>query len=445
MDNYKVNPFKQTFAVMAGGFLFIIGYFVYSSVSYHHSLIKSKSEYLQGFTERSLTRVKANPHWYLDGEQRVIGDKKTRFITQPEQLAEYIGFQPEKDELKVGVINLFITQFRGLFSISDFLLIYPFIVDGKTYYSYFSLTPEVVDADLTSHLKARLQPAVFAAVFLVALLFAIQFRQLQRVNKLVTDLAQWADNLSTKRNFQPLPKTQGKSMNYIAHTMNASLATFSNLLEKEYSFARFTSHELRTQVAVLSANMEILELIMKDLNDEEKRVLSRMFIAVEDMKYQTEALLWLSKETENSIDITEFDVNDAIEKAISENNHIIKSKPVKIICTGNASYFKSNLVLFQIAVNNLVRNAFQNTDEGTVHIASSNNGFSIVNTNATSMEERDRKDGFGIGLILVERIVEKLNLAYKAENLVNGRVVEVTFKSKPERGDIANNDDFTSA
>ena len=427
MDTYKVNPYKQSLIAMFAVFLFIIGYFVYSSVSYHHSLIHTEAQFLAGFTERSLTRVKANPQLYLDGDYRVIGDKKMRLVAKPEELQHLIGFQPDRKILKNGVINLFITQFRGLFSVSDFVLIYPFVVDGKTYYSYFSLTPEMIDTDLNSHLKARLQSAVFIAVFLVGILFLVQFRQLQRVNKLVNELAVWADNLTSKRNFQPLPRVEGKSMNYIAHTMNASLATFSNLLEKEYSFARFTSHELRTQVAVLSANMEILELIMKDLNAEEKKVLSRMFIAVEDMKYQTEALLWLSKETETAIEVAEFDINEVITKAIAENNHIIESKPVQVLCTGKGTSFVSSPALFQMAVNNLVRNAFQNTSEGVVHIASSSNGFSIVNTNATPLEDHDRKDGFGIGLILVERIIEKLNLTYKAENLVNGRLVEVTF------------------
>lgn len=427
MHNLKVNPFKQTLVALAGVVLVIVGYFSYSSVSYHLSLIQKESAFLAGFTERALSRVQANPHLYLENDYRIIGDKKMRLVTRPEELEGLVGIQPDHDELTVGRINLFITQFRGLFSISDFVLVYPLVVEGKTYYSYFSLTPEVIDEDLTYHLKARLQPAVLVAIFLVAILFVVQFRQLYRVNKLVVELASWADNVSSKRNFQPLPKVEGKSMNYIAHTMNASLATFGNLLEKEYSFARFTSHELRTQVAVLSANMEILEMIMKDLTDEEKKVLSRMFIAVEDMKYQTEALLWLSKETEATMEVDIFDINEAIQKGIDENKHIIRDKPVQVLCTGRGNTIKSSPVLFQIAVNNLVRNAFQNTNEGVVHIASSGSGFSIVNTNATPIEDHDRKDGFGIGLILVERIIEKLNLHYKVENLVNGRLVEVTF------------------
>jgi signal transduction histidine kinase len=426
MDSFSFKHFRQTIALTCGVMLFIFAYFIYSTVSYHHSLIQQKSRFLSDFTERVVTRVKTNKDWYLSEQAKVIGDKKMRLVTGLDELSRLIDFSPKFTPSQIGKISLFIIQFRGLFSISDFVLVYPFELDGKLIYTYFSLTPEMLDEDLNTHLKDKLQPAVFVAVVLVSMLFVFQLIQINKVGRLVNELALWADELPKNR-MAPPPKVQDKSLNYLTHTMNASLTAFGNILEKEYSFARFSSHELRGQLAILSANMELLELIMQDLSADEKKVLGRMFVAVEDMKYQTEALLWLSKESEAELAHSQFNIIEIIDKALAENAMVLEPKEVNVVKTGENICLNSNRVLLQIMLNNLVRNAFQNTSSGLVYLAISAGSLTIVNTNSSLTSTKVNRDGFGIGLILVERISEKLGITYRVDELANGRLVELIF------------------
>jgi signal transduction histidine kinase len=177
----------------------------------------------------------------------------------------------------------------------------------------------------------------------------------------------------------------------------------------------------------LSANMELLELIMQDLSADEKKVLGRMFVAVEDMKYQTEALLWLSKESEAELAHSQFNIIEIIDKALAENAMVLEPKEVNVVKTGENICLNSNRVLLQIMLNNLVRNAFQNTSSGLVYLAISAGSLTIVNTNSSLTSTKVNRDGFGIGLILVERISEKLGITYRVDELANGRLVELIF------------------
>jgi signal transduction histidine kinase len=426
----RARHFKLTFLTGGCIVLFLFGYLLNISVSYQLTYLNTQSQLLTGFTERAITRVSTNPARYLGENAYTIGDKKMQLLTSYEKLSEVLEDVPNKKALKFGEINLFVTQLRGFFSVSDYLLIYALNNKDRDYYSYVQITPEMNDDSLNFHLRQQIQPAIFISVILMSVLFVYQFLQMNKVTKLVNELAGWADRVSANGKFEPPPTLNNTSMSYLAHTMSSSLNTFSNILEKECSFARFTSHELRTHVATLSANIAILEMISKDLTNDEKKVLKRMLTAIDDMKYQTEALLWLSKETDNENEVSPCDLRLMVDKALEENEHLIEKTPVKALCTGKGQTFLSHPVLLQIAISNLVRNAFQNTLEGVVHVGITNTGFSIVNSSINDLDERRNRSGFGIGLILVERIVEKLNLNYKVHDLESGRVVEVTFNAQ---------------
>lgn len=426
MTNFRAKHFRLTYTITGCAFFFIIAYLVYSTIEYQYTLVNQKGDFLSGFTQRSLSRIEVNPSKYVGKNAPSIGDKRMQLVTSYQKLTDVLADVPTKEQLQLSEINLVITNFRGLFSVSELTLIYALNFAGNTYYSFYVINPELNDEKLNIHLRKQLQPAIIISIILIGVLFLLQLFQISKVGNLVNELAEWSDNLSTQKTPQPPPQIKVGGMNYLAHTMNSSLKTFSHVLEKEKTFARFTSHELRTQVAVLSANMEILELIMKDLSYDEKKVLNRMLIAIEDMKYQTDALLWLSKETEHELEFTRCDVLKTINKAIQENRHIIENKNVKITFSGEKLHFHTHKTLLQIAINNLIRNAFQNTEDGLVHIEISEHGVSIINTNSQSLLKKQRRDGFGIGLVLIERIAERLKLNFTMENLENGRAIELS-------------------
>lgn len=420
----QFKQFKATLTVALLLVVFIVIYLSYSSFSYQKEYVTHKITVLQDFAERSMSRLQTNPSLYKGEQATILGDDRMQFVTGYPQLSLHLYNVPAEQDINIGKVNLYINQFGGLWSVSEIILIYRISHQGSDYYAYYHNNTRFNDLELKTFLTDKMQPAIITATTMIIALFIFQLFQISRVNSMVSELAQWADSVSAGKSIAP-PKMKSGGINYLAKTMNKSLDTFSHILEKEHAFARFSSHELRTQVAILSANMELLELIMNDLKPQERRVLNRMLTAIEDMKYQTEALLWLSKETEKELIKESCSIKKIVSKSVEENQLYLNHDEVKVVIIGDDLMLMSQPTLLQIACNNLIRNAFQNTVNGQVTIEIDNSGFVISNQNHEALNEYEKQHGFGIGLIIVERIVEKLELSYEMQELETGRSVTV--------------------
>jgi len=422
----QFKQFKATLIVALLLFAFIFIYLSYSSFSYQKEYITRKIDVLQGFAERSMTRLQTNPSLYKGDDATILGDDRMQFVSSYQQLSTHLNNVPKEQHIQTGKVNLYINQFGGLWSVSEVILIYRIHHQGEDYFAYFHNNTRFNDLELQTFLTDKMQPAIITASALIIALFIFQLFQISRVSSMVFELANWADTVSAGKPIAP-PKMKSGGINYLAKTINKSLDTFSHILEKEHAFARFSSHELRTQVAVLSANMELLELIMNDLKPQERRVLNRMLSAIEDMKYQTEALLWLSKETEKDLVTEMCSIKKIVAKSVEENQLYLNHEQVKVVIVGDDLSFMSHPTLLQIACNNLIRNAFQNTEQGQVTVEINERSFTITNQNEPPLKGQQTQTGFGIGLIIVERILDKLQFTYHVDGLDSGRSVQITL------------------
>ena len=79
---------------------------------------------------------------------------------------------------------------------------------------------------------------------------------------------------------------------------------------------------------------------------------------------------------------------------------------------------------------NLIRNAFQYTDEGEVLITVSADSLTVFNKNTEALSDEepggDSDYGFGLGLLLVEQIAQRLEWLYQYEGYDDGRC-SITF------------------
>lgn len=419
----KISQFKLTIAVALALIGLMLSYLVYSSVSYQWQFINQKSQILQGFAERAYTRVLTNPQYYLGESATILGDDRMQFVSSYQELKTHLVNAPERTKIVAEQVNLILRSLGAVVTAADMMLIYSFEHNQQEYFAYFHNNTDFNNLELNSYLHARMQPALLVSIVIISVLFIFQFVQIYRVNKMVNALVDWADGMAQSKTFSAPPKIASGGMNYLAHTLDQSLNTFSQILEQEHAFARFSSHELRTHVAVLSANMDILEFIMKDLKPAERKALNRMLLAVEDMKYQTEALLCLSKENEQS-SVEECDLISLVEKSLDENRiyHNEQNVVVNKHWQKHEIEWQTEPMLLQIAINNLVRNALQNTQVGSIDIYVSDQTIVIQNQNSVN-DNHSNHDGFGIGLEIVKRVMERLKLNYQAEEYASGRKV----------------------
>jgi len=424
----KALQFHLTLWVALLGALLVCVYVSFKFVHFHFQLVDQHTATLSEFTYRSLTRLEANPNKLLQDNTSVLGNRKLQFVKGVEQLQQTLpNITITPQNLEFNKINIVFDEFNGLMSIADFILVFPIQYQQQPYYAFFRFKQGLNNLQLESQLVQSFAPVIFTSAAIISILFFVQFIHTYRTDNNVRELADWAKDLSLSKEAKTPPIMVAKGLNPLANMMNNSFQAFSKVLEKEHSFARFTSHELRTQITILSTNMEILEAIMADLSPSERKVLFRMEQAVSDMKYQTEALLWISKETEKDLVFNNCSLLEVIKKSLLDNQHLQNSKAVNINLIGQDRIIQSHNTLLQIIINNLVRNALQNTHKGEVTITIHDDKIEMVNQDSSDDEDSQDNGGFGIGLMIVEKIVERLNIDYKVEPLPNGRWVTLTL------------------
>ena len=431
MINLRVSQFKLVlvFTLTLG---FAVGaYVLWTVIDFNSNQSLAESHVLSKYTERAISRYKANPEKYMTlstaDRAEVIGGGQLNLLFDYDQLQQKFNFLPAENEFKNRRVRAFVMNYRGLLSTPKYLLILPsYLNSGKKLYSYLLVDENLDDNNIQMRIFEKAQPAIFIALVSILLVIIVELFHIGKMNNNISDFAGWASQLSAGINSPPIPEFSSSKFNYMAFAIDKNLSSISQVLEQEQSFAKFTSHELRTPIAVLSANMEVLELILKDLSPQERKVLKNMESAVSDMKYQMEALLWLSRESEVEVDYVLCNLLEFIQKAIQDNSYLTEGKQIATHLIGEGAVIKTNPVFLQIILNNLLRNAYQNTEKGAINIEFIGNSVVIENDSLTVSPDK-KMIGFGIGLVLVDKLVQKLGINYSIENITNGRRVHLGF------------------
>lgn len=200
----------------------------------------------------------------------------------------------------------------------------------------------------------------------------------------------------------------------LAATIEKMLERISAFVARERYFTNSASHELRTPITVITGALELLE--QSDLSANDEKLVDRVRRATLDMKTTIEMFLCLARETNNGLYDEEFLVLPLVNQAIEQQRHLLSGKFVDV----NINHLAKPIVYghrqaFSIAVNNLVRNAFEHTLAGQGPIAIfikerelliSNQLSSVVDVRYTPTEASSTH-GYGLGLGIVQRLCER--------------------------------------
>lgn len=218
------------------------------------------------------------------------------------------------------------------------------------------------------------------------------------------------------------------------------VATFENVsgriaefVNRERNFSRYAGHELRTPLAVLKGNIELLK--KQPLATSAERLVNRMEPMVADMQSLIEALLVLSREnqvTNQQVTV----VNDLLRNTVEQAIALFPEKTVHL--TWQARHLIEAPLseqLFSMIISNLVRNAcLYSGDEPEITVTIDHNHVIIADqgkgmdaeTLARIKEPFYRGDefgekGFGLGLSIVDWLCQQSGW-------------QVDFKSQPGQG-----------
>jgi signal transduction histidine kinase len=207
----------------------------------------------------------------------------------------------------------------------------------------------------------------------------------------------------------------------LAGTIEKTLERIGAFVERERYFTGSASHELRTPITVITGALELLE--QSDLSATDVKAVERAKRATLDMKTTIEMFLCLAREIDDGLYDEQFLVMPLVSQAIDQQRHLLSGKFVEVeidlVDVEIDDLAKPRVCghpqAFSIAVNNLVRNAFEHTldGQGPVTIRIKEHELFVTNQVSSDADERHTpaeavaSHGYGLGLGIVQRLCER--------------------------------------
>jgi signal transduction histidine kinase len=200
----------------------------------------------------------------------------------------------------------------------------------------------------------------------------------------------------------------------LAVAIERTLERISAFVERERYFTASASHELRTPITVISGALELLE--ESELSATNVLAVERVRRATLDMNATIEMFLCLARETDDGLYDTHFLVMPLVSQAIDQQRHLLSGKHVDLEFDDLANAkVCGHPQAFAIAVNNLVRNAFEHTldGQGPIRISIKEHELFVTNQLSGDADERHTPaeasfyQGYGLGLGIVQRLCER--------------------------------------
>lgn len=234
----------------------------------------------------------------------------------------------------------------------------------------------------------------------------------RRVIAPLTQLARDVEKASVGRNIQNYYRDE---VGALAETINEMMVRIMGFVEREKAFSRDVSHELRTPITSSQVSLD-LALSMEEARDPKlQRVLERICDANRDMMHLIETFMLIGRESVPSDAVMQTNLNSVVRDSINRNNYLIAEKSLDIVnLVDNEVTVNQPRKLLDVVVDNILRNAFQYTDEGNVTVRASSEFISVTDTGRgfeqTALErllapyETFHGEGVGLGMNIIKRI-----------------------------------------
>lgn len=208
----------------------------------------------------------------------------------------------------------------------------------------------------------------------------------------------------------------------LAEALYAFAERNREFLERERTFTRDASHELRSPLTVIKMAADVL-LAEGDLEPYQERTIQRIKRSSREMESLIEAFLILARESERGLPEEEFVVNQVAAEELDRAAHILGDKPVELVLDEQAHFsVRAAPKVVAIMVANLIRNAVSYTDKGRVVVTVGADFIRVADT-GIGMSQDDLENifkaffrakgaprgGHGVGLTIVKRLSDRFS------------------------------------
>ena len=350
---------------------------------------------------------------------------QTRFETPPIMVGE---LQKIKDQDSVFLMpeNIY------------FILLYTNPEGEKRYISRVMLDKDRPATSISGQPIKHFYWIFFTALAAIALFAFLLTMIMSKIAKPVESLKNWAKSLNQDNIKNPLPDFTYNELNILATLIQDSLASAQKSLNREQRFLSYASHELRTPISVIRSNVDLLKRLSEKapLGDKQELTLQRIERAGLTMSDLTDTLLWLSREEEQTTTPESINLHEKIKQLCNELSYLLNAKEVEVKISGDTCNHPITATACHIVLSNLIRNAYQHTQQGQVTITQQGSRITIINSTSDSSSrtlaevETDTKQtalGYGLGLQLSEKIINRQGWLYQVKECQGHYHVTVDF------------------
>lgn len=273
---------------------------------------------------------------------------------------------------------------------------------------------------------------LWAVVLLAIILTAIYWLRTNLVYP-VRDLANRMREMNPEAVSARLPTTYTREeIQIIAQASNAHLERVEQFIKRERSLLDQASHEFRTPVAVISGAVDVLK--QQELPDSSKPALHRIELAVTDLSEMMVSLLYLAREAIPDTQPEEIAIlHEVLPRLLNDHEHLLSHKSIQLtVAKLEETFIAAPEAMIRIAVSNLIRNAIENTDSGTVELSLENGIISVSDSGKgfdpaeaarlyrNSLRQSLPVRGQGLGLFLIGRICDRFGWKLSIKPTANG-------------------------
>lgn len=261
------------------------------------------------------------------------------------------------------------------------------------------------------------------------------------VNRLLRPLSELALRIGRLSPDQPgrrivVPDPASHELETIAAAFNDYLQRNQGFVERERAFIDSASHELRTPIAVIAGASE-LALNQVGVPDSTRQQLFRIQRTARDVEQLVSLLLVLAKDPTRLAQASDtVALDQLLPEIVEDHRHLSLHKDLQLQLEPlPACEIVAPVPIVQAAIGNLLRNAIENSDRGTITIRLEPDATVVIedpghgmtpeeiSTLYTRMARGGSRDGGGIGLALISRLCEHLQW-------------QLEFSARAQRGTI---------
>ena len=275
------------------------------------------------------------------------------------------------------------------------------------------------------------------SILLLVYIYMIQ-REFRPLKKLAYELR--------CRSSQDLSPVQNENMpeeiKPLTNALNALFVKINDTLNRERSFIADAAHELRSPLAALKIQAEIVEL-SEDDNNMRKNALDKLNLGIIRAYRLIEQLLELTRleAYKNETAEQSLDWEEIISQVVAEQQINLQNKNISLECSLQQQFdvVLGYPILCALMVRNLLDNAIKYSPEGAIiKIISTKDSLQVFNSGAfvdekylPRLKERffrpagQAQIGSGLGLSIVNRIARLHHCYVKLENVSDGFLVSV--------------------